>query len=323
MSAQGLRLRQRKPEPERSGTPNVMMNTSEVSSSFSNNTTFVSSGPLPWYQFDICKDLPFGYVFYYAVKVLNMAVGFPANVIVMWLVARKKAHSSTSDIFISNLALLDAFFGMMTPLELLNRLQLNDSRIWYFQRFAYGVKDSTPLFLTCICLDRYVAVVHPIFFTRIRDNKIRVAISMVVWALTLAYSLIKCIFGIDSVVDIFSGLILTAFSIMVFCNISIMWVLRRSVIGKEEMHPMKKKGFKMVLIILVIIVILYLPPVALMPFSKYYSFRDFQCLISVIVFSIMDLSCSVEPLLYMSKTEKLSCFTCYQKPSKTSDNLSS
>ncbi|XP_018601558.1 P2Y purinoceptor 1 [Scleropages formosus] len=293
------------------------MNSSEVSSSISENTTSVSSGPLLWYQYEVCKDITYGFVFYYAVKVLNMAVGFPANVMVIWQMTKKKADSTTSDIFISNLALLDAFFGMVTPIELLNRLLLNNSRIWYLQRFAYGVKDATPLFLTCICLDRYVAVVHPIIFTRIRDNKIRVVVSMVVWALTLAYSLVKSFMGVDSVSEVFSGLILTAFSTMVFCNISIIWVLRRSVIGKEEMHPMKRKAFKMVLLILTIIVILYLPPVALMPFAKYYSLRDFRCLISLIVFSIMDLSCSIEPLLYIAKTEKLSFCTCCQKPNRT------
>ncbi|XP_029911198.1 G-protein coupled receptor 4 [Myripristis murdjan] len=261
------------------------------------------AGPPPWYQFPVCAVAPYGFIFYFGVKVLNLAVGTPSNILVMWQIASKKSDASTSDIFIFNLAILDAYFCLMTPIEMVNRLLLGDSRIWYFQRFAYGVKDVAPLFLVCICLDRYMAVVHPVVFTRIRDNKIRIAISVVVWCLILAYGLTKCIAGVMSVNEIFSGVILSAFAIMVFCNISVIWVLRRSVAGKEEMHPVKKKAFKMVLIILAIIVVNYLPPVALMPFVSYYSFVAFRCQISISVFSIMDLSCSVEPLLYITKME--------------------
>ncbi|XP_054866767.1 G-protein coupled receptor 4-like [Amphiprion ocellaris] len=162
----------------------------------------------------------------------------------------------------------------------------------------------------CISLDRYIAVVHPVLFAGIRDNKFRIGVSVVVWGLILAYGLTKCTLGAMSVNEVFSGVILFAFAVMVFCNISVIWVLRRSVVGKEEMHPVKKKAFKMVLIILAIIVANYLPPVALMPFASYYSFLVFRCQISISVFSIMDLSCSVEPLLYITKMERVDGRCC-------------
>ncbi|XP_036378241.1 P2Y purinoceptor 1-like [Megalops cyprinoides] len=302
------------------------MNDSLVNSSLPLNHTTSSSGRPLWYQYDYCKDVAGGFFFYYAVKLFNLVVGFPANALVMWQVMRKKTDSSTSDIFIFNLAIFDAYFCLMTPIELVNRLILNDSGIGYFQRFAYGIKDVSPLFLTCICLDRYVAVVHPIVFTGIRDNKIRIAFSLLVWALALAYSLTKSILGVGSTTYAFTGLILSAFFIMVFCNLSIIWVLRRSVIGKEEMHPMKKKAFRMVIIVLAIIVFNYLPPVALFPFRPYYTLVSFNCQIAITVFSIMDLSCSIEPVLYMSKMETPTCFanapcSCCKSPMKQSYNV--
>ncbi|XP_076027850.1 G-protein coupled receptor 4 [Genypterus blacodes] len=282
-----------------------------------NSTTSGSlSGPPPWYQFPVCAVAPYGFLFYFGVKVFNLAVGTPCNILVIWQIFTKKSDTSTCDVFIFNLAILDAYFCLMTPIEMANRLLLGNSGIWYFQRFAYGIKDTAPLFLVCICLDRYMAVVHPVFFTSIRDNKFRIFISVVVWGLILAYGLTKSILGVMSVNEIFSGVILFAFAVMVLCNISVMWVLRRSVAGKEEMHPVKKKAFKMVLIILAIIVVNYLPPVALMPFVSYYSFIVFRCQISVSVFSIMDLSCSVEPLLYISKMDRLEGRCCGRSPSK-------
>ena len=155
----------------------------------------------------------------------------------------------------------------------------------------------------CICLDRYMAVVHPVLFTRIRDNKIRVGVSVVVWGLMLGYGITKSLMQVVSAAQVFSGLVLAAFILMVFCNVSILWVLRRSVAGKEEMHPVKKKAFRMVLIILGIIVFNYRPPVALLPFASYFSFEEFRCRVSPSVFSLMDASSTVEPLLYITKMD--------------------
>lgn len=269
-----------------------------------------------WYQYDKCAVAPYAFVFYFIVKVFNLTLGLPTNMMVMWHIAMCKSEGSTSNVFIFNLAALDAFFCLMTTVELLNRLYLDHWGVWYLQRFAYGVKDMAPLFLTCICLDRYIAVVHPIVFTNIRDNRIRSGISSFVWVLLLAYSLTKSLLGVLSVTEVFSGLILSAFFIMVFCNISILWVLRRSVAGKEVMSPVKKKAFKMVLILLAIIVVSYLPPVALMPFASTYTFVQLNCQISVSVFSIMDLSSTIEPILYISKMDRLSSCSCLKGPAK-------
>ncbi|XP_026870688.2 G-protein coupled receptor 35-like [Electrophorus electricus] len=271
------------------------------------NATSSGWGRSLWYQFDECSVAAYGFIFYFGVKVFNLAVGFPTNVLVMWQIATRKTEGTTSDMFIFNLAVVDALFCLMTPIDLINRLYLDDADIWYAQRFAYGIKDMAPLFLTCVCLDRYIAVVHPIVFTGVRDRRVRAGVSAAVWGLVLAYALTKSILGVMSMNEVFSSLILSAFSIMVFCNLSIIWVLRRSVAGKELMNPMKKKAFKMVITVLAIIVVNYLPPVALMPFASTYSFVDLRCKISISVFSIMDLSSSIEPMLHLSKMEKPAC----------------
>ncbi|XP_033845501.2 hydroxycarboxylic acid receptor 2-like [Periophthalmus magnuspinnatus] len=279
------------------------MNSSEADSVQVNAT----SHPL-WYLYPVCEAEPFAFVFYYGVKVLNLVVGTPCNLLVIWHIASRKSDASTSDIFILNLAVLDAYFCLMTPIDLVNRLLLGNGRIWSFQRFAYGVKDSAPLFLVCICLDRYMAVVHPVVFSRVRDNKLRVLVSVLVWGLVLSYGLAKSlVYNFLVQFELFTAIILLAFGVMLFSNVSIIWVLRRSVAGKEEMHPVKKRAFRMVLIILAIIVVNYLPPVALMPFASRYSFIEYHCKIVLSVYLIMDLSSSIEPLVYITKMEGAVC----------------
>lgn len=140
------------PAPAFSST---MFNTtlSPITNLYVNFTTLSSSGGTPpWYLFPVCVVAPYGFIFYFGVKVFNLAVGTPCNVLVIWQIATKKSDASTSDIFIFNLAILDTYFCLMTPIEMVNRLLLSDSRIWYFQRFAYGIKDVAPLFLVSYCV---------------------------------------------------------------------------------------------------------------------------------------------------------------------------
>ncbi|KAM9483007.1 hydroxycarboxylic acid receptor 2-like [Clarias gariepinus] len=275
-----------------------------------------------WYHYEQCAEAPYAFAFYFFGKVFNLVFGSPSNMLVIWSISTRKSEGSTSDIFMLNLAVMDTFFCLMTPVELLNRLYLDHWGIWFLQRFAYGVKDMAPLFLTCICLDRYIAVVHPIFFTNFINNRIRMGLSAFLWPLILAYSLTDSILGVMSVTEAFSALILSSFFIMIFCNISIIWVLRRSVLGKEVMNPVKKKALKMVLILLAIIVFNYLPPVVLMPFIPTYTFVQFHCKISVTIYTIMDLSSTIEPILYISKMDRLNFCSCLNRLSKKSGNLS-
>ncbi|XP_056289168.1 proteinase-activated receptor 3 [Pseudoliparis swirei] len=259
-----------------------------------------------WTVYEQCKDMPAAIIWYLGLQFINMFLGIPANIMVLWLIHRNKGDSTTSDIFISHLAILDVFFCLTPPLELANIVFLTTSSTWYVLRFFYGIKDSSPLLLSCICLDRYMAVVHPIIFTDLKDRNHRAVLTIVVWLITLAYAAAKCVGNIANFGRVFTAMILAAFAFMLFCNISILCALRKSGPGRDEMHPVKKRAFKMVIIILGIIVFNYFPPVALFPFQQYFSPEVFQCYIHYVTFGLMDFSSSIQPMLYLSK-EKLNC----------------
>ncbi|XP_047426316.1 proteinase-activated receptor 3 [Mugil cephalus] len=254
--------------------------------------------------YEQCINMPALLIWYLALQFTNMVLGIPANLIVLWLIHKNKVDSSTSDIFIFHLAILDVLFCLIPPMELVTVIFLNSSTIWYVLRFFYGLKDSSPLFLSCICLDRYMAVVHPIAFTALKDSNVRTVMVVVVWLVTLAYASAKCVGSIPNFNKVFTWMILAVFAFMVFCNITILWALRQSGPGRDEMHPVKKRAFKMVLIILAIIVFNYFPPVALFPFQEYFDPDVFRCYIYYLVFGLMDFSSSIQPMLYLSK-EKL------------------
>ncbi|XP_008422541.1 proteinase-activated receptor 3 [Poecilia reticulata] len=273
--------------------------------------------------YENCKHIPEVLIWYLSLQFTNMFVGIPANITVLWLIHKSKRDSSTSDIFIVHLAVLDVLFCLTPPLELASIVFLTSSSPWYVLRFFYGIKDFSPLFLSCICLDRYIAVIHPIFFTRLKDRQHRPALAVLVWLIILAYASAKCAGNIPRFEQVYTVMILTAFAFMVFCNIVILWALRRSRPGRDSKHPVKKRAFNMVLIILAIIVFNYFPSVALFPFQGYFSQDVFRCYIHHVGFGLMDFSSTIQPMLYLSKEKfpwKLNCCRTTTKETQTNSD---
>ncbi|KAJ8373193.1 hypothetical protein AAFF_G00270260 [Aldrovandia affinis] len=284
------------------------------------NITSSHSKAKPFSVFDNCEEMVEGILFDLTVQAFNLVLGLPANIMVLVSLVQKRREASTSDIFLFLLATLDAYFGIMVPFTIMNLYLWKSKEGWQSVKFAYGVKDTSgPLFLSCICLDRFLAVVFPITFTRLKEHKYRVGCSVVVLLLTFSYAAAKTVGGLPNFEKVFTGEILAAFVLMLMCNGFILWALRRSRPGKDEMHPMKKKAFKMVLSILGIIIFNYLPPVALFPFQDHYTPDVFRCYIQPFGFAFVNISSSMQPLIYLSRLENLPClkWLCPRKPAAT------
>ncbi|XP_061703290.1 G protein-coupled receptor 183-like [Syngnathoides biaculeatus] len=256
--------------------------------------------------FDGCDSQAEGILFDLTLQCVNVVVGIPANILVIAVLVRNRREPATSDIYLGSLAFTDAYFGSMTPVSFLNLYLWRSKEVWSALKFSYGVKDTSgPLFLSCICLDRFLAVVFPLAFGRLRPVKYRLGLSALVFALTLVYSAGKVAGGLADFEKVFTGEILAAFAWMVVCNGSILWALKKSGgVGKDDMRPMKRKAFKIVLSILCVVVVNYLPPVALFPFEDYYSPDVFRCYVQPVGFAFLNVSSTIQPLVYLSRLEK-------------------
>lgn len=257
--------------------------------------------------FDGCESMVEGILFDLTVQTFNIVIGLPANILVIAILMRNRHEPTTSDIFLGCLAFMDAYFGLMVPVAFLNLFYWQSVQGWLALKFSYGVKDTSgPLFLSCICLDRFVAVIFPISFSQLKDSKYRIGLSIIVLCLTFSYAAAKTIGGISHFERIFTGEVLAVFVWMVICNVTILTALKRSRgAGKDEMHPMKKKAFKMVLSLLGIIICNYLPLVALFPFQDNYTPMVFTCYVQPVGFAFLNISSSIQPLVYLSRLEKV------------------
>ncbi|KAM4534519.1 G-protein coupled receptor 183-like [Fundulus diaphanus] len=268
-----------------------------------NTTVYVNT---TFSVFDGCEMYIEAILFDLTLQSINVIVGIPANLLVIAILIQNRKDPSTSDLFLGCLAFMDAYFGTMTPLSFLNLYLWHSKEVWSAIKFSFGVKDTSgPLFLSCICLDRFVAVLFPIRFGQLKHIKYRLSLTLLVICLTFAYSTAKMVGGLPNFEKIFTVEVLAAFAWMVVCNASILWVLKKSRgAGKDDIHPMKKKAFKMVLSILCIIVFNYLPLVALFPFEDHYTPDVFRCYVQPVGFAFLNISSTIQPLVYLSRQEK-------------------
>ncbi len=110
-----------------------------------------------------CEQMVSGIIFDLTMQSFNVIIGIPANILVLANLIKTRKEPLTSDLFLGCLAFVDAYFGFMTIISFLNLYHWGSAMAWMALKFSYGVKDTSgPLFLSCVCLDRFIAVLFPL-----------------------------------------------------------------------------------------------------------------------------------------------------------------
>ncbi|XP_056288504.1 coagulation factor II (thrombin) receptor-like 1, tandem duplicate 1 isoform X2 [Pseudoliparis swirei] len=125
-------------------------------------------------------------VFLPIVYIVVFAVGLPTNALAIWVFLFRTKKKHPSSIYMANLALTDLLFVIWVPLKISYHLNGND---WTYGEglckvmvaFFYGNMYCSILFITCISVQRYWAVVHPLSRPQ-RENAVAVGVCVAVWA---------------------------------------------------------------------------------------------------------------------------------------------
>ncbi|KAK0155309.1 Somatostatin receptor type 5 [Merluccius polli] len=126
-------------------------------------------------------------------------IGLGGNTLVIHIVLHYSKTESVTNIYILNLAIADELFMLGLPfLAVQNTLQS-----WPFGSFMCrlvmtvdSINQFTSIFcLTVMSIDRYLAVVHPIYSTKWRRPRVAKVVNVTVWALSFLVVLPVVIFA--------------------------------------------------------------------------------------------------------------------------------
>ncbi|XP_052393995.1 proteinase-activated receptor 2 [Carassius gibelio] len=132
-------------------------------------------------------------IFFPVVYIIVFSVGLPANAMALWVFLFRTKKKHPSSIFLANLALADLLFVIWIPLKIAYHFNGNH---WIFGEalckvlvsFFYGNMYCSTAFIACISVQRYWAIVHPLYEQK-RNNKLATGVSvcvwLVVWAITV------------------------------------------------------------------------------------------------------------------------------------------
>ena len=170
-----------------------------------------------------------------------------------------------------------------------------------------------PLFQTCICLECYLAVVHPVVFLRYKPLRYRLGCCALVWMMVLGYCSVSMFTFNNPFLYVSNALIMVTFGVMLFCCLSVLRALKRPGPGEGGReggvsNQIKMRAFRTVMIIQATMVVSYVPVSVLTSLLKNPDMTWF-CVAQPLTILLSIYSGSVQPLLYLHRAGKLPSFS--------------
>lgn len=127
----------------------------------------------------------FQYYLFTVIYIIVFVLGLLENGVALYLLTCHTIAAPRPHVFLLNLALVDTLFICVLPFKIHYHLHRNH---WVFGDVACRVTGSmyylniylSIAFFTCICVDRYVAVLHPFAYIRVRSSHY-IVVSVAVW----------------------------------------------------------------------------------------------------------------------------------------------
>ncbi|NWT21277.1 PAR4 protein, partial [Vireo altiloquus] len=124
---------------------------------------------------------------------LVFLLGLPANALALWVLATR-AERLTSTVFLMNLAAADLLLISVLPFKISyyflgNHWPFGEGLCRLTTAFFYGNMYCSVLLLTCISVDRYLAVAHPFSSRAFRTPSLAAGTCAAVWLCSAALTL--------------------------------------------------------------------------------------------------------------------------------------
>ncbi|XP_069372544.1 uncharacterized protein [Paralichthys olivaceus] len=266
------------------------------------NVTLNSSGPQC-----VCGQ---GFVFYLSlVDIVTFLTGQPVVVTLLWtsLTSRK-----TPDILNCNLALFHNSQHLVSLVHLCILFLLPDGQSRVLDFLLAYAQTGGPMNLGFICIQRYVAVIHPTSYPLLKKRRYREVCVAMVWLFSLSFAIMHTFESFPAVAGKFFAnlpffLIMFMTSMVVHSSIKTVNMLKKPGPESDKLHPAKRRAFNAVRATFTITMCFYFP-VALMQRVPFDNECDFDCVIKPVSFLLLSAASVAYPLFNLSTQRKF--FVC-------------
>lgn len=265
---------------------------------------------------DCLKENPFIYIFLYFVKLVCAILGTVAHLwcFRFYLCGTVSKFTSTH-VFFLNHNIVEFMYCLQCVPEILNLFVFGNTLLYKVLFFFFGLSwIGRPLLQTCICIELYLAVLHPLTFLKYKDIKYRIVVVAASWFVAFGYGLYTI--NLQTFPDpFFTFVFFTALTVISFCCVSVLYALKQShkrvnnqtsrYVGNRQ----TRNVFSTILSALLIILLTYFPQV-LLSFLIIIDIDQklFWCDIIPFISSLNSWSVMITPLLKIYKDGHLKFF---------------
>ncbi|XP_058242901.1 apelin receptor A-like [Hemibagrus wyckioides] len=204
------------------------------------------------------------------IQILILVLALPSNTVLLWLLVKNRKTMSPSEVLGLNFALLGVLFCLALPVDI--RITIAHERSGLPLRISQVLATISyfccPLLLTCMCLERYIAVAYPVLYMKLGKREYRAACSAVIWFLTCIMAAFMFLYALAGMALILSIILNVLFLVMVACLVGIVCVLCKKGPGEGDQNnsAIKKQALKNVVAIFVPSTLTYFPMLGIAPF---------------------------------------------------------
>ena len=256
-----------------------------------------------------CIELIVGPLIWGVFTVPIALVGVFASVWLLYLLVKRHRSNLSNDIYMLNLTIMDLLFNS-SALPIVLSFFLWRNKVYHRMGCFIFCLSMTgrPLFMACICVDCYMAVVHPITYRKLKCSKYRQVVCVLVWGFTLIIGLTFALYPLLFTTSFTATPFALSLPPIAFCDAAIFCALKKpDPSGKTDVHPQKQRALETITNSFIMTVVSYLPPLFVFGLPDVWPVtqQEFYCQVGIPTLICTALGSTILPLLSLGNLGRL------------------
>lgn len=249
-------------------------------------------------------------------QIVSLSIGLPLNCYVLFLLFTQGTGKDMDVTFTVSQSVSEILLSVIAPLSITCQVNTDlcaPKALGFFWGLSLTARFT---FQCCVCLERYVAVVHPITFLRYKRRRYRLTCAVISWTVSLLYAVVSMVTFPQLPFITLAIMLSVLFSVDIFCFLFILKALRlggASTMERERAEAgqsaTKRKAFKIVCLNVLVFLLQSMPILCIFMLKQTFSMELFNKAVAICL-SVNFAAGFVHPIFFLHNAEKLRLFRC-------------